>query len=152
MKQQFSVEQQPERPVLYIRTTTTVANLKNALADAYGRIIAYIGTIGGLTEGPAYAAYYNMDMQHLEVEMGFVVVHPLKGAGDIVAGSVPAGAKAVATHTGPYTTMEKTYAAMTAWMQANNLHPTGLVYEFYHNGPQEVPESQLRTTIEFPLA
>jgi len=35
----------------------------------------------------AFAAYYNMDMENLDVEMGFPVAKPLAGRGEIKAGA-----------------------------------------------------------------
>ena len=47
--------------------------------------------------------------------------------------------------------MAPTYAAMNGWMSDNGYVPTGVVYEFYYNSPEEVPESELLTKIEFLL-
>ena len=36
-------------------------------------------------------------------------------------------------------------------MQENKLEPAGAAYEYYYNGPQDVPESELLTRISLPV-
>jgi len=98
-----------------------------------------------------YVAYFNLDMQDLDLEAGFTVTTAVPGAGEIYAGEIPAGKQATCTHKGPYADSEKAYNQMTTWMQKNQCTPTGVAYEFYLNSPEEVPESELLTKIMFPL-
>ena len=107
--------------------------------------------MGEQPQGPAFSAYFNMDMEKLEVEMGFLVVKEIAGRGDILSSQIPTGQKATCMYKGPYKDMGPTYDAMTAWMNANGHIPTGVVYEFYYNSLMEVPESELLTKIEFLL-
>jgi effector-binding domain-containing protein len=147
----FEVTEQAEQPVLSVRTRTNVADLPGELGKAYSAIIAYLEEVGEKTEGPAFAAYYNMDMENLDVEMGFPVEKPVAGKGGISQSAIPAGRQAVCMYKGPYTQMGPTYEAMTAWMKEKGCEPTGVVYEFYYNSPADVPESELLTKIVFLL-
>ncbi len=52
---------------------------------------------------------------------------------------------------GPYNEMEPVYEAMNEWLEENEYEPTGVIYEFYYNSPEEVPESELLTKIMFLL-
>lgn len=142
---------QPAQPVLSIRTRTSVGNLPQELGQAYGAIIQYLDEIGEKPSGAAFAAYYNMDMENLDVEMGFVVAKPLDGKGPIKANEIPAGKQVSCIYKGPYQEMAPIYDAMSQWMTNNRLTPTGASYEFYYNSPMEVPESELLTKIMFPL-
>ncbi|HWQ77944.1 MAG TPA: GyrI-like domain-containing protein [Anaerovoracaceae bacterium] len=151
MGYQFELIDEKEQPVLSMRTRTPVGNLPQELGKAYGAIIQYIGEIGEKTEGPAFAAYYSMDMEDLDVEMGFLVPKPIPGNDEIQANVIPAGKQAVYLYKGPYAEMEPAYRAMMAWLDENSYVPTGVSYEFYYNSPEEVPESELLTKIIFPL-
>jgi effector-binding domain-containing protein len=151
MNDEFKIEETKEQPVLSVKTVTNVADLPAELGKAYGAIIAYLGGIGEQPENAAFSAYYNMDMENLEVEMGFPVAKPLPGKGEILASFIPAGKKAVCLYKGPYSEMAQTYESMMAWMSENAHKPTGVVYEFYYNSPMEVPESELLTKIMFLL-
>jgi effector-binding domain-containing protein len=147
----FEVVETQAQPVLSVKKVTSVANLPQELGKAYGAILAYLKEKGKQALGPAFTAYFNMDMEKLEVEMGFPVAEEIAGSGDIIASHIPAGKKATAMHKGPYKEMAATYEALTKWIGENGHVPAGVVYEYYYNSPMEVPESELLTKIEFVL-
>jgi effector-binding domain-containing protein len=147
----FDVIETEEQPVLVIRTTTSVDTLPQELGRAYGLILGYLGEAGAQPADAPFTTYYNMDMQNLDVEIGFPVSSQIPGRGEIAAGTIPAGRKAVGMHQGPYQELARTYEAMETWMNENGHQPTGVVYEFYLNSPMEVPESDLLTRMMFPL-
>ena len=151
MDYKFEVSEQPAQPVLSIRTVTSVEKLPDELGQAYHAIIAYLEQIGEKPADAAFAGYYNMDMENLDVEMGFTVPRPLPGKGEIKAGEIPAGKQVSYLFKGPYKEMELVYNAMMQWIERNGHTPTGTAYEFYYNSPEEVPESELLTKIVFPL-
>lgn len=140
------------QPVLFVRTVTSVGNLPQELGKAYGAVISYLTELGEQpSESAAFACYYNMDMENLDVGMGFPVGRELPGKGRIEAGVIPAGKKLTCLHRGSYQDSAKAYDAMTQWMKENGEEPTGVAYEFYYNSPLEVPEGELLTRIVFPL-
>ncbi len=151
MIEQFEIAEKQEQPVLFIRTVTAVANLPHEIGRAYGAIAQYMAEIGQPPKEAPYTAYYNMDMEHLDVEMGFPVAQPLPGKGEIKAGSIPPGKQASCVYHGPYSDMEPAYEALTAKAALSGNTPTGVYYEFYYNAPGEVPDSELLTKIMFPL-
>lgn len=147
----FEIVETGAQPALSIRTVTSVGNLPQELGKAFHAIMAYMEELGEKPEEAAFAAYHNMDMENLDVEMGFPVRKTLLGRGQIVSSEIPAGRKATYLYKGPYREMEPVYRAMTEWIAENGHQPTGVVYEFYYNSPLEVPESELLTKIVFPL-
>ncbi|NPV90973.1 MAG: GyrI-like domain-containing protein [Firmicutes bacterium] len=151
MDYRFEVVDSPAMNALSMRTVTPAANLPQELGKAYTAIIAYLGEIGEQPCEAAFAAYYNMDMEKLDVEMGFPVPRPLPGRGEIKASQIPAGKAATYLYQGPYQEMAPVYEAMSGWMSDSGLQPIGVVYEFYYNSPMEVPASELLTKIVFPL-
>ncbi|MDS1030869.1 GyrI-like domain-containing protein [Bacillota bacterium LX-D] len=151
MDYKFELTEQPAQPVLSMRTRTAVGNLPQELGKAYGAIIQYLNEIGEKPLDAAFAAYYNMDMENLDVEMGFPVAKPLAGIGEIKSSEIPAGKQVSCFYKGPYSQIEPVYNAMMQWIDENGYTPTGVSYEFYYNSPAEVPESKLLTKIVFPL-
>lgn len=144
------IEYEPQ-PVLSARIVTPVGGLPEAAGRIYGAIVSYLGELGATIVGPAFMAYYNMDMERLDVEIGFPVVHPVKGRGELKAGSIPGGRRAVGYYKGPYTGMADVYAGLEKWMREKDLTPVGVAYEYYFNSPEEVSESELLTRVEFPV-
>lgn len=151
MDYKFELTEQPTQPVLSIRTRTAVGNLPQEIGKAYQAIIQYLNEIGEKPSDVPFAVYYNMDMDDLDVEMGFPVSGPLAGKGEIKSSEIPAGKQISCLYKGPYSQMEPVYNAMMQWINENGYTPTGVSYEFYYNSPAEVPESELLTKIVFPL-
>ena len=144
------VETAPQ-PALAVRTVTPVTSLPQEIGKAYSSIIDYLGELGEQPADVPFVCYYNMDMEKLDVEIGFPVSKALHGKGGIIASEVPAGKKAVSMYKGPYQEMGPAYEAVLQWMNENGHEPTGVVYEFYYNSPMEVDESELLTKIVFLL-
>jgi effector-binding domain-containing protein len=143
--------EQPAQPVLSIRTRTTVQNLPHVLGKSFQDIVQLLTELGEFPAGAPFVAYYNMDMQDLDIEIGFPVSRELQGKGEIHSSEIPGGKYATCLYTGPYPEMPPAYEALNAWIQANGYEPTGLVYEHYLNSPQEVSPQELKTLIMFPL-
>lgn len=151
MGYEFELIDEKEQAVLSMRIRTAVGNLPQEFGRVYGGIIQYLEDIGEKTEGPAFGAYYNMDMENLDVEIGFIVPKPIAGKGEIQSGKIPAGKQVSCLYQGPYAETAPVYDAMMAWIGENGQTPTGVSYEYYYNSPAEVPESELLTRIVFPL-
>ncbi len=151
MEYKIEIKEKTAQPALAVRFRSSVEELPAQLGRIYGSIIGYIQRNGSATPLIPYVAYYNMDMQDLDLEAGFTVTEDITGEGDIVASEIPAGKHVSCTHKGPYAASEAAYKVMTEWMQKNQCVPTGVAYEFYLNSPEEVPESELLTRIIFPL-
>ncbi len=151
MNEQFQIIDAAEQPVLAIRTITSVSNLPHEIGKAYGAIAAYMQELGEEPKEAPYTAYFNMDMENLDVEMGFPVSKPYPAKGDVKPGVVPAGKQASAMYKGPYSKMESVYTALTDWVAQQGYEPSGICYEYYFNAPGEVSDDELLTKIVFLL-
>ncbi len=65
------------QPVLTIRTRTRVQALPALIGKVYGQIGQYLGELVERSVCAPFAAYYNADLQDLDVEIGFQVARPL---------------------------------------------------------------------------
>lgn len=139
------------RPVIYIRTHTSVEKLPQVIGESYRKIASFLQSLGEQPTCVPYTEYYNLDMQDLEVEMGFPVARMLNGQGEIKAREIPSGRFVAYMHIGPYSQMEEPYREIEKWIQEKGLEKTGECYEYYYNSPQEVPESELKTKIMIPV-
>lgn len=140
-----------EQPVLSVKTTTSVSNMPNVVGSVYGSIVNYIVEKGEEPVGPAFIAYYDMDAENLTVEIGFPISNKIEGKDDIVLRYIPAGKKATVFHKGGYDEIGPVYERLTEFISQKGYEPTGVVYEYYYNSPEAIPESELLTKIEFLL-
>lgn len=147
----IEMKEEAAQPVLAVRFRSPVTELPAQLGKVFGSIISYVQQNGGTTPLIPYVAYFNLDMQDLDLEAGFTITEAIPGEDEILADEIPAGKQVACIHKGPYAACEAAYNEMTAWMQKNQCIPTGVAYEFYLNSPEEVPENELLTRIMFPL-
>jgi effector-binding domain-containing protein len=121
------------------------------MGSIYGEIAAYAGKSGIPFAGPPFAMYYNMDMDDLDIEIGFPVDKVAAGEGRVKAGKLPGGRQATTTHVGSYETIEKAYNALTAFVGERGLETETFMYEEYLNSPQDTPPDKLATNIYYIL-
>ena len=62
-----------ELSTLVIRISIPVEKLPEVMGPAFGEIAQVAGSLGVQLTGPPFAAYHNLDMSNLDVEMGFPV-------------------------------------------------------------------------------
>lgn len=150
MEYQCKVKEQSAQPVLSVRTHAAVQDLPALFGKIYGAIMQYLAELGEQPAGMPFTAYHNMDMQNLDLEIGFPVARKLAGKGEIQASEFPGGKLASVMHIGPYDQLGAAYDALGKWVQAQGYVPTGAMYEMYYDGP-ETPPQETRTEILMPV-
>jgi effector-binding domain-containing protein len=65
---------------------------------------------------------------------------------------IPGGTVATTMHKGHYSAIGETYRAVEGWIAANGRRPAGPPREVYLNDPRSVPERDLLTEIDWPIA
>jgi effector-binding domain-containing protein len=152
MSNKCEIIERVAQPTLSIRTHAAVQDLPKLLGEVYGKIMQYLGELGETPGGAPFVAYYNMDMQDLDMEIGFPTLSPLLGIGEVQAGQIPAGKAATCLYTGAYNEIASAYNELSAWIATQGVQPTGVAYEFYLNDPEHTLPAELQTLILFPLA
>jgi len=145
------VKQQSAQPTLTVRVKTSTQQLPQVFARVYASIGQYLGELGEKPAGPPFAAYYNMDAQAMDVEIGFPVAKQLPGRGEIKPGATPSGQVATCLHTGPYNEAPGAYEALSHFLRESKFEATGVAYELYLNDPAQTPPEELQTQVMFPL-
>jgi effector-binding domain-containing protein len=140
----------PETPTLSIRTHTAVAGLPMLIGQSYRAIMQYLEELGEVIGGEPFAIYYNMDMENLDVELGFPVIKPQPAKGNIKPSTLPAGPAARTIFTGPYEDEGPAYEELNKFITDNGREATGVAMEYYLTGPETPPEKH-QTRIVLPL-
>lgn len=145
------LSEQEAQPVLCVHKVTPVFELQQVLGNVYGELGAYMAELGETPVGAPFIAYYNMDMQALDIDVGFPVSRMLPSRGEIRADTIPAGHYATCVHRGPYSEIGNAYERLTQWIEEKKLEPSGVAYEFYMNDPMVTAPEALLTEVRFLL-
>jgi effector-binding domain-containing protein len=133
-----------------VRNTVPMAELSSVFAQTYEKVAAAVGTAGARLVGPAYAEYFGMPTDTVDVEIGFGVDRAVEVPGFAVT-ERPGGRAVVATHVGPYDKLEESYAELMPWLEMESVELTESMFEFYDSEPDEDPATTV-TRLVFPLA
>jgi effector-binding domain-containing protein len=115
------------------------------------KIMQYLGDKGENPTGAPFVAYFNPDMQNLDVEIGIPVSKEIPEKDKIIESEIPAGSFASCIYTGPYDKIAPAYDALTKSSEKNGYEPSGIAYELYIDDPGVTPPDKLRTQILFLL-
>ncbi len=140
----------PEQATVGIRGVVTMDTIA-LIADRIVDVAVWLDAHGAAPCGPPFLRYHSIDMERrLDVEAGFPVATPVTGAGEVVAGELPAGRYAVTTHHGHPDGLVAATAALLAWAQEEGLvwdrHDTadgtvwGCRLEVFRTDPREQPD------------
>ncbi len=141
-----------KRPTVVVRAETT----PDRIGETYGELLllvsAYLESKGVEPAGPPFGRFFDYTKEHVDMEAGFPLVSPLDGEERVQPGELAAGKVAVTWHVGPYTTLSKAYAAMSAWMAEQGLESAGASWEVYWTDLATEPNSSTwRTEIVWPV-
>lgn len=144
-----SVIEREKQLVLSVRTRASFQELSNVIGIEYRKIYAYMLEVGAAPSGAPFVGYFNMDMDmdDLDVEIGFPVTEEVLGKEEIKASEIPEGKYATMIYTGPYGEMKSAYKKLSEWMDLHQIEPNYLAYEIYLNDPKMVKEEELETQI-----
>jgi effector-binding domain-containing protein len=152
-------ELQP-RTMLGVREVVKLTELSNFFGAAYDRVAAELSRQGVEPDGLPIALYTGDPSDTVDVTAGFPVTKPVTVPAEAAEDSPKfvvaslTGGKAIQTmHTGPYDTLDDTYAQIIEWLTDQKLTPQSEMWEEYLVGPDSGAEpSAWQTRIVFPLA
>jgi len=133
-----------------IRRLVPMEELQEVFPKAFEEVAAKVTQAGGKVIGPAYARYFGMPTDAVDVEIGFGIERPVSVAGLHVSTN-PEAQAAIGTHIGPYELLEKSYAEVMPWLAGQHLKLADSMLEFYESPPGTDP-AQAITRMVFPLA
>jgi effector-binding domain-containing protein len=137
----------PIRFTLGIRARAAQKDLPIVIPQLIQKVAGYFTEIGKPQTEPSYVAYFNEDMDNLDVEIGFITPEKLTGKGEIVSGTI-GGSKAVSCmYIGAYSLLYQGHEAAHRFVAENGYQHAGAAYEIYLSDPARTPESELKTQV-----
>ncbi len=133
-----------------IRKVVPMAELQQVFPSTFEEVAAQVSAAGGRVIGPAYARYFGMPADTVDVEIGFGIDRPVAAA-SLAVNEHPATQAAIGTHVGPYELLEQSYGELMPWLAGQHLKLADSMLEFY-DSPPEVDPAETVTRLVFPLA
>lgn len=114
--------QRPEMHYAAIRTHITLKNFGSKAPTLWPKVRKWLAARGIEPSGPPMVRYLVIDMaKDLEIEVGFPVSKAVKGDGQVLGGSLPAGRYVEMVHKGSYDGMIPANAALQEWAKKQGL-------------------------------
>ena len=93
-----------------------------------------------------------MSSDTFDFELGVKVSAPVKAAGRVKPGELPAAKVARTVYSGPYEGLPSAWGEFNKWLEANGYEQAENLWELYSVGPQSSPDpANWRTELNRPL-
>lgn len=136
-----------------IRLTVPRSEMRKAFGPAVGELIAALAAQGIEPVGAVFAHHLKMSPDTFDFELGVRVSAPVKAAGRVKPGQLPAVKVARTVYSGPYEGLPSAWGEFNKWMKANGHEQAENLWEVYSVGPQSSPDpANWRTELNRPLA
>ena len=137
----------PTHFTLGIHTHCPQKDLPVVIPQLLREVQAYFAEIGKPQTEPPYVAYFNDDMDNLDVEIGFITAEKLSGKGEIVSGIIGGGRAVSCTYVGAYNLLYQGHEAAHRFIADKGYQHAGAAYEIYLDDPAKTPEVELKTQV-----
>ena len=128
------------------------ADMMKVFGPAAGELMAALSAQGLKPDGPIFAHHLKMSADAFDFELGVKVAAPVKPAGRVKPGELPAAKVARAVYTGPYEGLSAAWGELTEWIKASGQEQAEDLWEIYTAGPQSSPDpAHWRTELNRPL-
>lgn len=133
-----------------VRQSVPRAELSDLFAPTYERVATAVNAAGAQVAGPAYAEYFGMPTDVVDVEIGFGIATVAEIDG-LVVKEHPRTRAVVGTHVGPYEQLPEVYGELMPWLELEEVELGDSMFELYLSEPDEEPARTV-TKLVFPLA
>jgi effector-binding domain-containing protein len=141
------------QPAAVIPLTIPRADMMAAFGPAITELLAELAVQGVTPLGAAFAHHLKMSPGIFDFELGFLVGKPVKAAGRMKPGELPARRVARTMYLGPYEGLPDAWGEFSAWMDKQGLRQADDLWEHYVYGPQSHPDAKTwKTELTRPLA
>lgn len=136
-----------------IHITTPRNEMMKVFGPAVGELMSALAAQGVEPVGAVFAHHLKFAPGIFDFELGVKVSAPVKAAGRVKPGQLPAGKVARTIYSGPYEGLPAAWGEFDAWMMANGHAQAENLWELYSVGPQSTPDpADWRTELNRPLA
>ncbi|SCG84876.1 GyrI-like domain-containing protein [Methanobacterium congolense] len=141
----------PKKQVAYIFHKGSFESIPEIMGEVVGWVMSKNLQVAGPPFGVYYTSPQDVSPDEMEFEVGMPFEGEAEGKGNVRVKNVAAHHVLSVMYKGPYSEVGNVYAAVMEYAVKNQYEPAGAPMEIYLNSPQEVPEEELLTEIQFPV-
>lgn len=142
----------PPQFTLSIRQPITMDQIAQSVGSFTSEVFDHISRQGLDTFTAPFTRYF-VDGSGVELEAGWILSEPVRGAGRIKTGELPAGPAAMETHRGDYARLYETGQALRKAAEKEGKRLTGPNWEVYRKNQADADDpAQWETDIYAPVA
>jgi effector-binding domain-containing protein len=135
-----------------IHLTVPRSEMMSVFGPAIGELMSALAAQGVEPVGAVFAHHLKMSPGVFDFELGVKTSGPVKAAGRVKPGQLPAAKVARTVYSGPYEGLPSAWGEFNAWMKENGLTQAEDLWELYSVGPQSTPDpANWRTELNRPL-
>lgn len=147
------IVQTTAQPAAVIRLTIPRAEIQQVMGPGYQELMAAVAAQGLTPTGPWYTYHHRMDPAVFDFEIGVPVAAPVRPAGRVQPGTLPAARVAQTVYHGPYEGLPGAWGEFEAWLAAAGLTSGPALWERYMAGPESNADpATWRTELNRPVA
>jgi len=135
-----------------IHLTVPRSEMMKVFGPAVRELMAELVAQGVESLGPVFAHHLKMSPETFDFELGVTTSAPVKAAGRVKPGQLPAAKVAHTVYSGPYEGLPSAWGEFNGWMKANGHEQAEDLWEVYSAGPHSSPDpANWRTELNRPL-
>ncbi|MEE8601289.1 MerR family transcriptional regulator [Euzebya tangerina] len=141
------------RLVAATRIHTSLRNVGEDIGAGLGRLLPAMGSEGVESAGAPLVVYHDIidEANDGTIEVCIPIGRALSADADVDCRELEGGPVATTTHRGRYAEIAPAYHTLSGWIAEHGHQVVGPPREIYLNDPQQVPEDELLTRVEFPI-
>jgi len=153
MPYEVGIEEVDPMTILATRLHTSLARIGEDIPQGFGTLMAAMGKLGVQPVGAPLIVYHDIidEQTDGDIEVSVPIASVIDGKGDVYGRELEGGTVATTVHQGPYQEIAPAYHTIIGWISEHGHEIAGPPREIYLNDPQQVPEQDLMTRIEFPV-
>ena len=144
------VEQSAYYALVIRKTINFMAEFEEFSAQGYTKIMDYITSQNAFPAGAPIVCFHNMDLDKLDIEVGFPVATQMNSLEDIQCVEIPSQKVVTAIDQGAYELQDSTLEELFEWVKNNPYEMSGEIYYQYLNTPDR-PASEYLTKMMLPI-
>lgn len=155
MPYQIELTELPPVTAVSHRAHATLGTVAAVFERGFGLTMGAVGASGAPVTGVPFAVFHDIIDEETSGDVEICVPVPpgtTVASDDVNVVELPAVTVASTVHTGPYMEVSPAYHALATWIREHGHSHAGPPRESYLNDPTQVPEEELLTRIDMPVA